>query len=297
MTDYESIQTTLRAVRRRWRLRLALEALVPIAAAVAAVLAVWLLLWPLAEGHPALVNWARGLAGVVLAGTTVVLARRWVRSRPSDTQVALYVEECEPALKQSLVSSLASADDGGVAPGLVARVVAAARQGLAAIGDARHLERHRLRRAGGVVGAITLGSVALLAFGPDRFRVATATLVNPWRPVPVAPSFRVGVEPGNAEVPKGGGVDIRAVLNGFTSEDAELVFRSDSAGEWHRLPMSRDTAAGRFTTRLFDVVEKTEYFVEATGIRSPAFTLSVVDLPAVAGAEATVRFPSYTGLP
>ncbi len=297
MTDREQIRATLLAVRRRWRFRLALEALVPLTATVAGVVAVWLLLWPLAEGRPAVVNGARVLAGLVLAGVAAGLLRRLVRSRPSDPQVALYVEEREPALRQSLVSAVAGADGPGVASGLAARVEAVARKGLASVDDARHLERPRIRRAGGMVGAITLGSVALLAFGPDRFRVATATLVNPWRPVPVAPSFLVGVDPGDAEVPKGGGVDISAVLNGFVSEDADLVFRSDSAGEWQRLPMSHDTAAGRFTTRLFDVVERTEYFVETAGIRSPAFTLSVVDLPAVAGAVATVRFPAYTGIP
>ncbi len=297
MTDYEQIRATLLAVRRRWRLRLALEALVPFVATVAGVVGVWLVVWPLAEGRPAVVIGARVLAGLVLVGVAGGLLRRLLRSRPSDTEVALYVEERAPALRQSLVSSLAGVDGPGVAPGLAARVVAVARQGLAAVDDARFLERPRIRRAGGVVGAIALGSVALLAFGPDRFRVATATLVNPWRPVPAAPSFLVGVEPGNAEVPKGGGVDISAVMNGFVSEEADLVFRSDSAGEWTRVPMSRDTAAGRFTTRLFDVVAKTEYFVEATGIRSPAFTLTVVDLPTIAGAHATVRFPAYTGLP
>ncbi len=297
MTDYEQIRATLLAVRRRWRLRLALEALVPFATTLVGVVAVWLLLWPLAAGRPSVVNGARVLAGLVLVGVAGGLLRRLLRSRPSDTQVALYVEEREPSLRQSLVSSLAGADGPGVAPGLAARVVAAARQGLAAVDDARLLERPKIRRAGGVVGAITLGSVALLAFGPDRFREATATLVNPWRPVPMAPSFLVGVEPGDAEVPKGGGVDISAELNGFVSEEAEVVFRSDSASEWERIPMSRDTAAGRFSTRLFDVVEQTEYFVEATGIRSAAFTLSVVDLPTVAGAAATIRFPGYTGMP
>ena len=296
MTEHESIRATLGDVRRRWRFRLALEALVPVVVAVAAMLAIWLLFWPLAVGRPLLINSARGLAGLGFVGGAIVLWRRWRRSRPTDDQVALYVEEREPALRQSLLSALTAGESGAAAPGLVARVVTIARQGLSRIEDGRHLERARLRRAGGVVGAVTLGSAALLLLGPDWFRVATATLVNPWRPVPAAPSFLVGVEPGNAEVPRGGGVDIRAVLNGFTSEAAELVFRSDSTGEWQRLPMSRDTAAGQFTTRLFDVAEKTEYFVEATGIRSPAFTLSVVDLPAVAAAGATVRFPRYTGL-
>jgi len=296
MTEHEAIRETLRAVRRRWRLRLALEALIPVAGTGAGILALWLVLWPLAEGRPAAVAWARGLAGLVLAGLTTALVRRWLRNEPSESQVALYVEEREPGLRQSLVSALATT--GPVeAPGLAARVAAAARQGLAAIDDGRHLERRRLRRAGGAVGAIALGSAALLVLGPDWVRVATATLANPWRPVPAVPSFLVGVEPGNAEVPRGGGVDISATLHGFSAEAAELVFRSDSAGEWQRLPMTRDTAASRFVTRLFDVTEPTEYFVLATGIRSPAFTLSVVDLPAVAAAAATVRFPGYTGMP
>lgn len=296
VTEHESIRAALGDVRRRWRVRLALEGLVPVVAVVAAMLAIWLLLWPVAEGRPLLINVARGVVGLGLVGGLLVLVRRWVGSRPSVDQVALYVEEREPALRQSLLSALTAGDSEGAAPGLVARVATMARQGLARIDDGRYLEQARIRRAGRVVGAITLGSAALLALGPGWFRVAAATLVNPWRPVPVAPSFLVGVEPGNAEVPRGGGIDIRAVLNGFTSEAAELVFRSDSAGEWQRLPMSRDTAAGRFTTRLFEVAEKTEYFVEATGIRSQAFTLSVVDLPAVAAASATVRFPRYTGL-
>ena len=296
MTDRDGIHATLDLVRRRWRLRLALEALVPLAVTIAALLVIWAAVWPAIQSRPDLVvgaRWVFGLGVLALAGW---LLGRWWRRRPDLDQVALYVEEREPSLAQSLVSSLSAERDATVAPGLAARVFDVARRRLAAIDDGRHLERDRVRRAGGLVGALTLGSLALAVFGPAGFRDAAATLVNPWRPVATTPSFLVVVKPGNAEVPKGGGIDIAAELNGFSSEAAELVFRSDSTAEWERLPMARDSALGKFSSRLFDLAQATEYFVESEGVRSAVYRLSVVDLPAVARTTATIQFPSYAGL-
>ena len=39
-----------------------------------------------------------------------------------------------------------------------------------------------------------------------------------------------------------------------------------------------------------------EYFVEAAGVRSPTFTLKVVELPYVKQLDLEYHFPSYTGL-
>jgi hypothetical protein len=296
MTDRDHIHTTLDQVRRRWRFRLALESLVPVVATVVAFLVVWVLIWPAARDRAAVISVARWVTALGIATLVGIAAHRWRRRRPSDTEVALYVEERAPALEQALVSSLAAEQDQSVAPGLAERVLASARQGLSRIDDGRQLERERVRRAGGWVGALTLGSAALFFFGPDRVRDATTTLVNPWRPVPTAPSFLVAVTPGNVEVPKGGGVDVAAQLNGFSSEAADLVFRADSAAEWERLPMARDTALGRFSSRLLDLGKATDYFVESQGIRSPTFRLTVVDLPAIHRTNATIQFPGYTGL-
>ena len=47
---------------------------------------------------------------------------------------------------------------------------------------------------------------------------------------------------------------------------------------------------------LFDLAAPIEYFVEAEGVKSPTYTLKVVDLPYVQRLELELHFPAYTGL-
>ena len=47
---------------------------------------------------------------------------------------------------------------------------------------------------------------------------------------------------------------------------------------------------------LFHVEKQTEYFVEANGVRSPAFTMTVLDLPTVENLVLEYHFPAYTGM-
>src|SRR6185503_5640449 len=73
--------------------------------------------------------------------------------------------------------------------------------------------------------------------------------------------------------------------------------RSDSGPDWVRLPMSPDSSAAAFTSRLFDLTHATEYFVEAENVRSTVYHLTVSDLPATRAIGLELRFPAYTGLP
>ena len=54
---------------------------------------------------------------------------------------------------------------------------------------------------------------------------------------------------------------------------------------------------GRFEVMLFDVADSLEYFVESAGVRSPQFTLSVLDLPYVERLDLEYVFPDHSGLP
>jgi hypothetical protein len=159
------------------------------------------------------------------------------------------------------------------------------------------LERPRSVRALRIFGATVAAGALLLALGPDEIRDAARALFLPWATAEAAtPAMAVHVVPGNATVPKGASVDVGAALSGFASDSAALVVRADSTGEWTRLPMMRDRAEGRFTTRLFDVSRATEYYVESNGVRSARYRLSVSNLPAVSRLALDLRYPAYTGL-
>ncbi|MHB1326777.1 MAG: DUF4175 family protein [Gemmatimonadales bacterium] len=297
MTDRDHIHATLDGIRARWRRRLALESLVVLTVVLVSLVVLAGLVWGLIRERDSMISAVRWTALLAVVVTALLLTRRWMARRPSSAQVALYVEERASDLRAALLSSVAVENDPNVSPGLAERVFAMARRGLASIDDGRNLEQERVRRAAGRFGGLILASGALLAFGPSGFRDATLSLLNPWRPIERAPVFTVDVVPGNAEVPKGGAVDVAAQLGGFTSPAAELVFRADSTAEWERIPMAQDTVLGRFTSRLFDVDAPVDYFIESEGVRSAGFRLTVVDLPAVRSVSATIEPPRYTGLP
>src|SRR5437762_3221900 len=55
-------------------------------------------------------------------------------------------------------------------------------------------------------------------------------------------------------------------------------------------------ANGTFEGMLLRLEKPVDYYVESNGVRSPMFTLSVVDLPTVAQLDLEYHFPAYTGL-
>ncbi|HEX6630801.1 MAG TPA: DUF4175 family protein, partial [Gemmatimonadaceae bacterium] len=127
-----------------------------------------------------------------------------------------------------------------------------------------------------------------------------ARLVFLPQPAAAEPMRRfIEVQPGDAELARGGDQLVRAQLNGFASDSVLLVLRatsdSASAGSWDRIPMVPDSG-GAFSLRLFDVAAPTEYYVESDGIRSPTYRLKVTDLPFVDRIDLAYTYPAYTGL-
>jgi len=53
---------------------------------------------------------------------------------------------------------------------------------------------------------------------------------------------------------------------------------------------------GRYAFRLFDIAAKTQYAVEANGVRSTTYTIDVSNLPYVKRLDLQYRFPAYTQL-
>ncbi len=292
----------IREVRRRWRMKLALRALVIILAGSALILILSAAGLQAFRFAPVAVVGFRvvALAGIaaLLASSLLTLFRRQV----SDTQVALYVEEHDPSLQAAILSAVeaASSDSRGQDPTtsarLVDRLVHQAVERCRTIDHGRSIERAGIRLQLARGAAIAAAAVLLVISGPAYVRHGLSALLVISRSAEAASPYRIEVRPGNAVVPRGSDQPIAARLVGFTADSADLVVRK-GRGAAERVPLVSAGRRGGFETMLFHVDQGLDYFVEAGGVRSPVFTMKLTDLPAVARLEIEYRYPAYTHLP
>jgi hypothetical protein len=235
----------------------------------------------------------------VALGIGFLLVRPLFRT-VSDEQVALYLEEHEPSLQAAIVSAVAANRSGdptasAASPALVSRLVEAAIEQCSAIDAGRGIERAPLWRHTAMIAAACLVAFTVFTFGPAYVRSALSALLLVSRSVEAAVPYRVEVAPGHVTLPKGADQTIAARLHGFSSDQATLMVRKTPTEAFERLPL---VAAGpdRFEGMVFDLAGPVDYYVESAGVRSPVFTLKVVDLPYVRQLELEYHFPSYTGL-
>ena len=301
MTSANQLVESLAALRRQWRLRVILESIVWIAIAAVISIAAGLLITSMFGTTSSTVLFMRGLGYALIVAAVVRYLVRPLLRRASDERFALYVEERAPELRQLLLSAvheLKAPEAERASPSLTARLMERTLAVVRPIEQGRTIERPRVNRALRALGGIAVASALLFAIGPKALRSTARQIFAPWSVAEAAvPTLAVRVRPGNAAIPRGAAVDVSASLAGFSADGAELVFRTDSSAEWVRMPMARDSVDGSFTSRVFDVTKRTEYYVDANGIRSPTYALSVTDLPAMSAMAIDLRYPAYTGLP
>ena len=286
-------------IRRRWRWKLALKG---IALAILGGFALFLLS-SLALEHfafsAAAVVLVRVLVYLGLAGLLVWFLLRPLSRRVSDERVALYLEEHEPSLQSALVSALESgsmANDARVSPALARRTIEGAIQQCRAIGEGRRIERRSVRRSAALLaGAAALG-LLLVVVSPAFLKNGASVLFFPFGAAEAANPYRLEVLPGDTTVPRGADQVVSARLQGFGAEPVEIVYRAAGDSVFERIAMlAVDDSAG-YELVLFGLDEPTEYFVEAGGVRSSVFRISVADLPYVDRLALEYHFPAYTGL-
>ena len=110
-----------------------------------------------------------------------------------------------------------------------------------------------------------------------------------------AAPYRITLTPGSGTVPRGADQLFTATLSGFTADDAVLLVRKGDATAFERVPLLKGED-GTFEGMVFDLDAKLEFLAEAAGVRSPTFTLEVVDLPYAQRIDLEYHFPAHTGL-
>jgi hypothetical protein len=287
------ILDVVRSVRWRWRARIFLSGLTWVGAITGAVLflsAVGLEQMRFSAGA---VVWLRSLTWGTFALTSFWFVLRPLLRSPSDQQVALYLEEHEPSLEHAVVTALEAGDSAS--PTLGHELVASALERAKKVHYGRRVEQSALYRFGGALTAVAVTAVLLTLAGPSHLKNGLSALLLPMTDAAAVNPYAVAVFPGDTTIARGTDQVVTAALSGFEAGDVSIFTRTRPDQSFQRLSMLSDDAGG-FEALLLGVDDRTEYFVESTGIRSPTYTIDVADLPYVDQLDLTYYFPSYTGL-
>jgi len=282
------------SIRWRWRTRIFLRGLSLVGAVSGAVLFLSAIGLEQMRYTAEAVVWMR-----LLTWGTFVLTIAWFIVRPllrraTDEQVALYLEEHEPALEHAVVSAL-DVGNSTFSPALGEQLVQSALERARKVEYGRRVEQSALYRFGGALTAVAVFGLALAVMGPSHLRTGLSALLFPMTDAASVNPYSIAVLPGDTTISRGSDQMVTATLQGFDVADVSVFTRSESEESFQRLSMLPDQADG-FEVMLLAVDDRTEYFVESTGIRSATFSIDVADLPYVDRLDLTYHFPRYTGL-
>jgi hypothetical protein len=296
-----NLTAAIRSVRNRWRLRLFLFGLTIVFGAALVVLLAGAWVMQHFRFDPSAVTGVRIGTWLVIAALAVRFLVLPLLRRASDTQVALYLEEHDPTLDAMVLSAVESTargtPDSVRSPSLVARLVERAVARTKAVGSGAGLEGRSITFSLASIAGIIIVAALTLATGPSFLRTGARFIAAPWMSAEAARPYYITVDPGNAEVARGGGQLIRARLHGFDADEAQIAVQRGADSAWTHIPLIAARDSGAFEIRLFDLVERTAYYVEANGVRSPLFHLDVLALPYVRTLRLEYHYPAYTGLP
>ena len=282
------------SVRWRWRTRIFLRGLTWVGVLSVAVLFLSAIGLEQMRFSADAVIWLRVLTWGTLALTTIWFIVRPLLRRVTDEQVALYLEEHEPALEHAVVSSL-DADNASFSPALGEQLVQSALDRVRKIEFGRRVEQSALYRFAGTLTAVAMFGLAFALMGPSSLRYGLAALLFPTMDAASVNPYSISVLPGDTTISRGSDQMVTATLEGFDGGDVSVFMRSGSDETFQRLSMLRDPIDG-YEVMLLAVDDRTEYFVESAGIRSSTFSIDVADLPHVDRLDLTYYFPRYTGL-
>ena len=157
-----------------------------------------------------------------------------------------------------------------------------------------HVSTARLSLAGLALALPALALLWLAAAGPGLYRDGARALWGGWLFGSLLPAQRLAVQPGNQTVRLGGSITVRSVPQGFDPARAQLHARVGS-GPWQQIEMAHEGHVFSFT--FLSMREPVSYYVSAAGVRSPAYTLSVVSVPGLTRLRLVYRYPDWTHQP
>src|SRR5262245_30821535 len=288
---HDELRAAIESVRRRWaslvRRRAYARATAGAAFAIVVAFGVDRIFRP--EGLPLV---SLMLAGVVLGAGAALVAFRLLPRRPSDRQVARFIEERVP-LSDSLVSAIDATERLSRHQPFLVPLVDSAMERLRAIEPSALVTREEMRRqTTAAVAGSGLLLFALLLSWPSFDRAAMTARLR-FFPGTVT----IQVQPGNVRVPIGTPVRIRASVRGPSHSLTGLaptlmVFAN---GQQRAVPMAASADGYEYA---FESVDRSfSYYVAAGAARSARYTVTPLHPPRVERIDLHYDYPSFAGLP
>ena len=288
--QYEPIRRLLENVRARYRAVAVCRAIVRAALMASAIVAAGLVASPLVSSPIVLI--AIAVVAIGAAAGAAGWALLPLRARPSDAQVARFVEERVPSLDDRLATAvdlMATRKDETRRVLAEPLVTDAARKADAV--DLDHVvasvqvNRGRLQAA---LAAGVLFVVLLFARGPARQSLDAASLA--FFPARVT----LEVTPGDARVKAGTALAVNARLAGNTAPVAARL-DVEKGSSWLSSAMSPDPS-GHFRATIPAAVSDFRYRVVAGALTSAIYRVTVVSPPRVARIDVDYIYPASLGL-
>lgn len=299
--DSRSLERRFARLRRRMLLVSGLAGVgwALVAAAVLLLVLVWLdLVWELSPqarigfGAIVLLAVAAGIAArlyAALAGASPgALARRLDRAANTGGQILSGYDLARPAAR--------NAASEPVTQGLAEMAVERA-SSLAAGVPARQVvpTRGLLRMSAGLLGA-GLALVGLVPLFPALAQTEWLRFMDPFGDHPPYSRITFRVEPGNAKVLYGDGLDVFVTTQGPPTDRVELVVwagDAESAEDAEVLPMFHEPA-GRWRTVLARVTSDARYHVRSGRSRSHQYSIDVITTPKLVDVQFRITPPEYS---
>ncbi|MHC5055658.1 MAG: DUF4175 family protein [Planctomycetota bacterium] len=333
MAEYDLVAAQLARVRRAWKRTAGLSGVVVVVLEAAGMLALAVLVDVLY--HPGLGGRA-ALLLMIVTGLGYLVARHVVQPmarRIPDEQMALYVEERNPAFEGALLSAAefgpaggATDEQGAIVAAIVDEAVERAKRlDLRSAVDLTRLRKYGLAAAAVVGLYLVVGLVAPDAMGRHVTRVLT-----PWRapegddgpagPRNAAPRkpVEITLSTGDTRLLRGTPFELeaelsrapdvpvlfhfrsRAEIDASTQSKDEAEWAASSLGDdesaWRTLRMDEIEKVHGFRVFLPDVNKDLAFFVSTGESRTPVHGIAVYDPLRLRGFVVKTIFPEYLGL-
>ncbi len=153
------------------------------------------------------------------------------------------------------------------------------------------VKQKELNIAGGVLAATAIVFLYLLVAGPNLLNYSLRNLLAGWAFGDLLPPRSIVVTPGDESVRRGANVRVTAVMEGF-NPDAATIHITNANGAEQEVAMVQSPLGFEFT--FFSMQQTMSYYIAASGLHSPEFDVSVLDVPGIESLSLTYNYPEWT---